>query len=177
MFQPRHLIVVFCLALLLGCSSAPLALNYTPSSLIQGKGSVQVQEFVYDPAVAGEVKDDQIKNTAIGRIRLGRPVGPFVTEAFAAEFKYAGYMLENGRFLVIGDIQDFMADDLGFSVDWTLKMKVQLKSPSGKVLATKDIEIKKKLEKFSGFITSLNLLIKEAFVQMMSDPKFKQAIH
>ncbi len=159
-----------------GCQTAPLAMNYTPSSLVQGRGDVTVKEFRYLPTTSGKVAHDQIANTAIGTIHIGRPIGKYVADAFSSEFKYAGYAINKNKNTLSGEISEFMADDLGFSVDWTLKTKITLKDAAGKVVASKNVEIKKKLEKFGEFSVALNLIIKDAFEQMMTDQKFKSAI-
>lgn len=162
---------------LTGCQTAPLALNYAPSSLVQGKGSVKVTEFKYAPADQNKVSQDQIKNTALGTIHLGQPVADYVEQAFNSEFKYAGYSLDQKQNRVTGSIEEFVADDLGYSVDWTLKMKVALKDSSNNVLSKKEITVKKKLEKFSEFNVALNSVLKDAFEQLMADKSFKSSIH
>jgi uncharacterized lipoprotein YajG len=169
--------LIVALLFLAGCESAPLAVNYTPSSLIQGKGSIQATGFTYAPADQKKVNDDQIKNTALGTIHLGQPVKEYVEKAFNSELKYAGYSLDKSHTKVTGSIEEFVADDLGYSVDWTLKMKVSLKDASNKTIAKKEILVKKKLEKFSEFSVALNWVLKDAFEQMMSDKSFKSSIH
>ena len=84
--------------------------------------------------------------------------------------------LDSSKGTLTGDIQELIADDLGFSVDWTLKAKVELKDKSGKLLASKDLMVKKSFEKFSGFQTAMNMVLKEAFEQMMADPQIKKQI-
>lgn len=163
-----------------GCQTAPMAMNYAPSSLVQGKGTVQVQEFRYVPAEAGKVAPDQIPNTAIGNIHLGQPISGYVTKAFSSELKYAGYSLDSSaekpKTVLTGEIKEFKADDLGFSVDWTLRLKVDLKDRAGKSSASQDVVIKKNLQKFGEFSVAVNLIIKEAFEQMMAEPGFKKQI-
>ena len=163
------------LPLLTGCQTAPLALNYTPSSLVQGKGEVKVGGFRYLPAERKEVAPDQIRNTAIGRIHIGQPISEYVSKAFASELKYAGYTLDGKQNIISADIEEFTADDLGFSVDWRLKMNVKHRDRSGKSV-TKPVVVEKKLEKFGEFSQAVNLVIKEAFEQTFADANFKKTI-
>jgi uncharacterized lipoprotein YajG len=162
------------ISFLAGCQGAPITTNYTPSSLIQGKGSIQVQPFAYAPADAGKTKPDQIPNSAIGQLHLNKPVGTYVSDAFASEFKYAGFQLDDSKHSLVGTVQEFKVDDLGFSADWSVKISVELKGKSGHTIAQKDVVIKKNMQKFGEINVAVNSLIKEAFEQMMNDPQFKK---
>ncbi|MEZ9102782.1 hypothetical protein AB4130_25995 [Vibrio sp. 10N.286.54.A9] len=58
-----------------GCSSAPITLNYAPSSTMSVEGSLNVGDFKYLPGeINPEVKPNQIRNTAIGDIVFEKSV-------------------------------------------------------------------------------------------------------
>jgi hypothetical protein len=66
------------------------------------------------------MESNQIKNTAIGKIYIGSDIAKFVQRATALEMERSGIILDDrGGRVVVGNIRDITADDLGYSVDWS----------------------------------------------------------
>ena len=74
-----------------------------------------------------------------------------------------------------GEIQEFLMDDLGYSVDWTLRVKYVVTDQSGiKYEAVK--ETKRNTNKFVNIFGSLNETIKLNVEALLKDPVFVQTI-
>lgn len=168
--------------LLLGCAvltscTTPITLVYTPGSLITGKGEIKVEPFKYVPAQKGIVQPNQIRNTAIGSIQLNENIDQFVTNAILSEFKYAGYTIRSGKLTLFGEIREFLADDLGYSVDWTFDVDYDLRSDeTGKSLITKAVHVSYRSDKFVGALNAVSLVIRSSFDDLMKDQVVRSAL-
>ena len=172
MFAEMKILFFISLLILSACAST-ISVNYAPSSIaFQGAGKVRVEAFKYQPAISGKVDADQIPNSAIGSIHLGQPLGNYVANAFASEFKLGGYQIGPGGLEITGNIQELKAGDLGFSVDWTLVLAVSLIKKDGKKLE-KTVEVKKNTNKFGDLSSMFNPIIKEAFEKVVTAPEVK----
>lgn len=79
--------------------------------------------------------------------------------------------------ILSGEIQEFLFDDLGYSVDWTLRMKYLLVDGASKRVlyqAVKDTQ--RKTNKFANPFGALNETIKLNVEQLIDDPEFIQKI-
>jgi hypothetical protein len=162
--------------LLLSACSGTIPVNYEPQSYMEiGKGDAAIREFHYSPADSGQVKSNEIKNTAIGDIYIATDVANLVRRATALEFERAGINIsDNANYEIFGDVLFFEADDLGYSVDWNYKINYQFtNTQKGAVLIDKVYESKEiKTGKFGGaevFKPSVNEMILDALEQFMRD--------
>lgn len=89
-----------------------------------GVGPVRVDPFRYQPHhdEKGKLEANQIENTAIGSIYITQDVSGFVRDAVKMELHFMGYDYSESSFRAIrGNVKRFVADDLGYSIDWRLE--------------------------------------------------------
>lgn len=163
-------------ALLAGCASTPLSINYSPSSTMSADGNVDVIAFDYLPAADGKVKRNQIRNTAIGNAYFDQEIDALVRDAVFKELRFVGVEVGEGNDAKLtGEIQEFLMDDLGYSVDWTLRIKYTVSDASGTTY--EDVkEIQRNTNKFANIFGSLNETIKLNVEELLKDPAFLEAI-
>ncbi|HEY3644213.1 MAG TPA: hypothetical protein VGM16_02645 [Gammaproteobacteria bacterium] len=169
-----------------GCANGPVPVTYSPASTLSATGDVTVGTFNYDPAEKGttnkngnliKVQPNQIRNTAIGSIMIAEPVGQYVQEAVFKELRFVGVKLDNKNLVLTGEIQDFLADDLGYSVDWTLVTHYVVKDQGGKTVYDGPKTTKQKTAKFINFNEALNTTIQKNIADLIQDPDFIKAIN
>jgi hypothetical protein len=116
-------VVVLVLALS-GCSST-IPASYEAQAFVDiGEGDVAMGDFSYLPALSGSVKQNQLQNTAVGSIFIGEGVAEFVKRAAALEMERGGLNVgDRGEYNIIGEISEFLLNDLGYSVDWTYSVR------------------------------------------------------
>lgn len=171
-------------AVLTGCATAPIPVNYAPSSVLSASGSLlKVNDFSYLPAErppaanASAVASNQIRNTALGSILIDRDVKVFVRDAVFAELRFVGIKTNGGRCELRGTIEDFLIDDLGYSIDWTLRIKYELTDPtSQKPLYAAVKSTTRKTAKGPNVFGALNETIKLNAEELIKDPQFVQAV-
>lgn len=169
--------LVTSLLLLGACATAPVAVNYSPSSTMSLHGQVTVGKFEYGPAVSGKVKDNQIQNTAIGAIHIDQPVSDLFARALFLESRFVGITLADGPTLH-GKINTFLIDDLGYSVDWTLDVTYIVDSTNGgKQCYQGDKAVKQHTAKFVNFSGSLDMIIRKNIDELFKDPAFVSCIN
>lgn len=174
----------FCLCIgvtaLTGCANPPIPVNYAPSSVKSASGSLSVTEFTYLPSKAKSAKpiaSNQIRNTAIGEIKIDRDVSVFVRDALFSELRTVGVKTTDMSKILSGEIQEFLVDDLGYSADWTLRVKYSLMdAASKKVLYQSTKDTQRKTNKFANPFGALNETIKMNAEQLIDDPSFIKAI-
>lgn len=171
----RFLVPAAVLALA-GCSHAPIVLNYAPSSTMTVKGSETVGSFDYLPSASGKVKPNQIRNTAIGNFYLDKNVGDYFKQAFFTESRFVGISVSGGAG-VHGKINEFLIDDLGYSVDWTLNVSYVVDNPEGSDSCyAKEKSTKRHTAKFANAFGTLNEVMKENIEEVFKDPAFVKCI-
>lgn len=161
--------------LLSGCSTAPVVLNYAPSSTMTVHGHETVGTFRYLPSEQGKAKPNQIRNTAIGNVILDKNVADYFKEALFDESRFVGIKMGQGP-QVSGTINDFLIDDLGWSVDWTLDVTYDVTNPDGSECYTGDKLLKKHTAKFANAFGTLNEVMKLNIEKLFSDPAFRRCI-
>lgn len=166
-------VAVFGLA---GCSTAPVVLNYAPSSTMTVKGSDQVGAFDYAPAHAGKIKPNQIRNTAIGNVMLDKTVDKYFEQALFTESRFVGIAVNGGGPVVHGVINDFLIDDLGYSIDWTLDVTYVVDGQVGAACYTQTKTTNKHTAKFANPFGTLNEVMKQNIEALFSDPAFVSCI-
>jgi uncharacterized lipoprotein len=167
-----------------GCASMPTAVNYSPSSVLNASGSLAVGEFEYLPAKPSPTEPDrspvasnQIRNTAIGDIKIDRDVNVFVRDAVFSELRFVGIKINDGRRVLKGSIEEFLADDLGYSVDWTLRVRYELSDPAAKKVLYQSVKnTQRKTAKFGNVFGALNETIKLHAEELIKDAAFLKAI-
>ncbi|MBV7484108.1 hypothetical protein KW845_14170 [Bordetella sp. BOR01] len=130
----------------------------------------------YQPA---RIEPNQIRNTAMGSILLEKDIKDLVRDATFAELRFMGVKV-NGTAQatrLTGDIQEFLIDDLGYSVDWTLRVAYLVADKaSGKPVYQATKEIKRRTTKFANFFGALNDTIRLNIEELVKDPAFLAAV-
>ena len=168
-------------ALLSGCVTGPAPVNYAPTSVKTVKGAVGVGDFVYlpsEPGAAKKVDPDVIQNTAVGTVRIDRPVKTFVRDAVFAELRIVGVNVSDTQKILTGEIEEFLIDDLGFNVDWTLRIKYTIHdAKTNAAIYQSDKLEKRRTGKFMNPFGAINETIKLDVEEMLDDPDFVKAIN
>ncbi|MGC6511159.1 MAG: integrase [Parvibaculales bacterium] len=172
----KNLIVLLALSFSVGACSGTLPVEYNSQSYIKIKNKeLALGEFSYIAFDEGKVKSNQISNTAIGSIFIGEDVALYFKRATAIELGNAGVVINNEDDLELsGNVIQFEADDLGYSVDWTFKVHYLLQNKSKEeTLIDKRYSAKeRKTGKFglpSDFSSVVNLLMVDVIEQLMRD--------
>jgi uncharacterized lipoprotein len=164
-----------------GCVSAPIPLNYSPSSVKTAAGSLSVGDFRYLPSETGAAKiqpPDQIRNTAIGSIKIDKPVKVFVRDAVFAELRFVGIKTNDPAKVLTGEIEEFLVDDLGFNVDWTLRIHYVLSDAVSKSVLYQGVKTtQRKTAKFANPFGAINETVKLDVELLLDDADFIKAIN
>ncbi len=160
----------------LGGCAAPAPLNYAPSSVLSATGAVKVANFVYTPAVSGKVEPNQIRNTAIGSVIVDQNIDNFFRDAVFKELRFVGVKTDSENVVLTGDIKEFLIDDLGYSVDWTLIVDYTVKN-NGVAVYTAEKTTKRHTAKFVNVFGALNETVKVNIEEIIKDPAFSKAIN
>jgi len=159
-----------------GCSTPPLTMNYAPSSVLSASGNVNVGSFIYTPAQSGKIKPNQIRNTALGTILFEKNINDIYKEAVFKELRFVGVKMNDAGVTLTGDVQEFLIDDLGYSVDWTLVVKYVVTKQDGTVVYEAVKTMKKHTSKFDNVFGTLNEVIKLNIEELIKDEEFKKVI-
>lgn len=184
--SPAHraklLTVLSAVAMLTACASPPVPVNYAPSSVMSAKGALNVAEFKYLPAENAPkdrpIASNQISNTAMGNILIDRDVKTFVRDAVFAELRFVGVKTDGEERMLRGDIEQFLVDDLGYSVDWTtLRINYEVVDPrTQKVLYKSTKNTQRNTAKFANPFGALNETIKLNVEELLKDAEFLKVI-
>ncbi len=158
-----------------GCAEKVIV-NYAPSSTMVVKGNVDVGEFEYLPVEKFKVQPNQIRNTAIGSIIFEKNINQYFRDAVFNESRLVGIKVD-GDNKVSGQINDFLIDDLGFSVDWTLDVKYKVIKKDGTLCYSENKVLRKNTSKFLNPFGTLNEVLKLNIEQVFKDEKFKKCIN
>lgn len=168
----KQVIMVAVLVILVtGCATPNHVLNYAPSSTMSMEGNMQVGRFTYRPAETGRVKPNQIRNTALGSIYFEKEINEYIETALFTEARFVGIRLSEAGPEVNGEIIEFLIDDLGFSIDWTLEILYEIE---GCYSQTQTVE--RNTAKFGNPFGTLNEVIKLNIEQLFSDPGFVDCV-
>lgn len=138
-------------------------------------GQERVGSFRYLPTEQGKAKPNQIRNTAIGNFMLDKNVAEYFKEALFDESRFVGITMGKGP-EVGGTINEFLIDDLGYSVDWTLDVTYDVKNTDGSKCYTSDKVLKKHTAKFVNAFGTLNEVMKLNIEKLFTDPAFRRCI-
>lgn len=171
--------IVFGCLILSGCT-APIPINYSASSVMSATGTLSVAEFRYlpsEPTAARPIRSNVIRNTAFGQITIDRDVKVFVRDAVFSELRCVGIKTNDSSKILSGEIEEFLVDDLGFNIDWTLRIKYSLTNASSKKVIFQSVKnTQRKTAKLVNDDGALNETIKLNVEQLLGDASFTRAI-
>ena len=161
------------IAITTGCANAPITLNYAPSSTMSAEGELKVGDFKYLPGENNpKVKPNQIRNTALGSVLLEKNVDEYFETALFIESRFIGLKVKESSNVVSGEIIEFLIDDLGYSIDWTLEVKYLVSNDTGSECYNKVHKIEKKTAKFANPFGILNEIMKLNIEKAFADADF-----
>lgn len=125
--------VCFCLA---GCAGTLPTNSYIPQNFIRIEGKTDLGNFSYKPFEEKKVnKPNQIQNKAIGSIYIASNVADYVKRGTALELEKSGIVIDNSTpYAIEGNVVEFMADDIGYSVHWTYIIQYIIKNKADGVI-------------------------------------------
>ena len=97
-------------------------------------------------------------------------------DAVFAELRFVGVKVGSEGNVLTGEIQEFLIDDLGYSVDWTLRIRYVVKDAAGQVLFDQVKTTERNTNKFANVFGALNETIKLNAEELLKDPAFAAAI-
>lgn len=163
-------------ALTLSACQTTLTLpGYQPTSSQSITGEVREVKSTYTPPKG--VKENQIRNTAVGTILLTEPVPSYITNAFRLELRGAGVKLGSGRCEVLLTIRDYAAEDLGFNITYISDINYELAAPTPAF--RKNVRISFTTDKFlepALILASLRDVLAKNFDDVLRDPGFNSAV-
>ena len=59
----------------------------------------------------------------MGEIKIDRDVKVLIRDAVFSELRFVGIKTNDPSKVLSGEIEEFLIDDLGYSIDWTLRIK------------------------------------------------------
>jgi len=168
----KFILFVTAAIFLSGCATPNLTLNYAPSSTMTVEGEMNVGSFRYLPGENGKVKPNQIRNTAFGSVLFEKDINKYMETALFTESRFVGIKMKETGVNVSGEIIEFLIDDLGFSIDWTLEVRYLIEGCYNEVHT-----LEKKTEKFGNVFGSLNEVIKLNIEKLFADKAFQACIN
>lgn len=139
----RHIGLFFTVCSLLflsGCAGTIPTDSYVPQNFVryEFQNKTDMDLFTYAPLSDPRLnlKPNQIQNTAIGSIFISTNVADLVKRATALELEKTGiFLTDQANIAIGGEVLEFKADDLGYSVHWTYGVRYRiLEKSSGKKL-------------------------------------------
>lgn len=171
----KYILIAISFAIFFTGCAEKLTVNYSPSSTMIVKGNVNVGDFKYYPMQKFDIKPNQIRNTALGSIILEKNINEFFKDAIFNESRLVGIKVD-GKNKLDGEINDFLIDDLGYSIDWTLDVKYNVMK-DGKLCYSKNKVLQKNTSKFINFFGTLNEIVKLNIEQLFNDKEFVKCIN
>ena len=156
---------------LAGCASPPLTLNYAAGSTMSVEGEMKVGDFRYIPGEGEKIKPNQIRNTALGSVVFEKNIDEYIETALFVESRFVGIKVGESPTEITGEINEFLIDDLGFKVDWTLDIRYVIAGCYDQAHV-----IEKQTEKFVNVFGSLNEVMRLNIELLFADPAFKACI-
>ena len=161
------------------CAVVRFSLNYTPTSTEEIDSQIFVNDFTYFPKEG--IAQDEIRETAAGRIFLTEPVGRFFSDAVRREFRQSGISLKNvANCYLDGEVTEFTIDSLGFSSDYVTDVRyiVKLKE-NDKTIFDGSYQVSFNTTKFvvaSIVLGNINKAISDNIKQLLIDLKFVEVV-
>lgn len=174
--KTRLILFLICWIGFSGCAQVKLTLKYDPQSTEEISGSMKVGTFGYFPEEG--VQQNEIRETALGRIFITEDVGVYFSHAAKREFRQAGISLK-GSCKLEGEVNEFLIDSLGFSSDYLTDVRYILYDESGKVLLDNNYTVKFNTTKFvvaQLILDNINKAVSDNIKQLMTDPAFLSSV-
>jgi uncharacterized lipoprotein len=144
-------------------------------------GALTVSDFKYLPSeltAAKPIPANLIRNTAMGEILIDRDVKTLVRDAVFSELRFVGVKTNDQSKVLSGEIEEFLIDDLGYSIDWTLRIKYFITDTTSKrIVYTAVKNTQRKTAKLANALGALNETIKLNAESLLDDPTFVKAIN
>ena len=172
-------------AVLGGCANPTRPYDdYTPLNTIHysSNNRIKVGEFTYSAMQTKRVRSDQIETTAIGNIYLGMSIADLVRKGTIEELNNAGLVIRDDADIVVtGDVSTFKADDLGYSIHWTIGIMytISRKSTNEKLFSryyNPPARITKKGMYQAEFVGEIHKTIADACGRFMRDPDVRNIL-
>lgn len=168
----RSTILIITLLSLTACATKPITYNYAPTSRLNVEGEMKVGDFKYVPGESGQVKPNQIRNTALGSAIFEKNINEYIEGALFSESRVVGIKIVDVAPIIHGEINEFLIDDLGFNVDWTLDIRYVIDDCYDETHRTVETT-----DKFGDIFGHLNTVIKINLEELLSDTVFQQCIN
>ncbi|MFO7784637.1 MAG: hypothetical protein R6V25_08395 [Desulfatiglandales bacterium] len=177
LFSWAKAVAIFGLLVWLASCSGTIAVTYSPGSVMKGTGPVKVATFNYVPYEQGEVKANQVQNTAAGNFYTTKNIDKFITDAVIQELSFVGYSVEDTASKVInGRISQFLADDLGFSVDWLINITFEITGDE-EMLYSNTFEARTKTSKGPGFVQGAVIeIVRDCIEEFIRDAQNRKVL-
>ncbi|WP_416191540.1 hypothetical protein [Neisseria sp. CCUG12390] len=172
--------LAFATLALTGCVAASIPTgNYVAQSYTKAEGNALLGEFSYLPGEYGRVQPNQIQNKAIGPILLDDNVENLVRQATALELRQSGINVGNGHLRLDGTVEEFLADDVGYNVDWRYRINYRLINlKNHTTLLNRDYTVSLRTPKLAASLSDIapriNKPIAQGFKQFIEDPEVQR---
>lgn len=115
---------------IVGCAGTLPTNSYTPQNIVRVEGKSDIGNFTYQPYAEQKVKKpNQIQNKAIGSIYISSNVADYVKRGTALELEKSGIIIDDTTpYAIEGNVLEFMADDIGYSIHWTYAIQYTIKN-------------------------------------------------
>ena len=170
----------FCLA---GCAGTLPTNSYTPQNIIRVDGKTDIGNFTYKPFDEKKVsKPNQIQNKAIGSIYIASNVSDYVKRGTALELEKSGIVIDSSTpYSVDGNVIEFMADDIGYSIHWTYIVQYIIKNKAdGEILFDKTFQPEmKKTGKFGlpmDYANVISEIVLSGYELFIREPKVQEIL-
>jgi len=170
---------LFCLALFISsCAKVQVSLDYNPKTTEEFIGSITIKDFGYFPQEG--IAQNEIRETAVGRIFLTEDVGKYFSNALRREFRQAGLSLKGKKACSLeGEVNEFLMDSLGYSTDYVTDVRYILFDNSGSALLDNNYRVEFNASKFidpSIVLNNINKAVSDNINQLMADPIFSESV-
>ncbi|MEZ9102785.1 hypothetical protein AB4130_26010, partial [Vibrio sp. 10N.286.54.A9] len=105
-----------------------------------------------------------------------KSVDEYFEKAVFTESRFVGISVGKSDNELSGEIQEFLIDDLGYSIDWTLDVNYRVNSKGSSACYEKTYRIEKNTAKFANAFGTLNEIMKLNIEQAFSDQAFLDCI-
>lgn len=168
----RSIILAAIVIGLSACATQPITYTYAPTSKLNVDGEMKVGDFRYIPGESEKIKPNQIRNTALGSVVFQKNIDEYIEDAVFLESRVVGIDINDAANVLYGEINEFLVDDLGFSVDWTLDIRYVIDN-----CYDKNHKTFKTTEKFGDVFGHLSTVIKLNVDMLLSDNVFQACIN
>ena len=172
----RLILFLICWIYFSACAQVKVTLKYDPQSTEEISGRVQVDDFKYSPEEG--IAQNEIRETAMGRVFITDDVGVYFSNAVKREFRQSGMSLK-GDCKLSGEVNEFLIDSLGYSADYLTEVRYTLRDKSSKELFENIYTVKFNTSKFvvaEILLNNVNKVVSDNIKQLLTDPKFISSV-